>query len=180
MTTKDKVCLGIIVGVHGIKGEVKVKSFTAVDTDIDRYGPVTDQSGKHTYRLKVTGHSKELLRVKIAGVDDRTAAEGLKGTGLYISRDVLPELDDDEYYLEDLIGLRVLLAADNSEAGEVVGVYNFGAGDVIEIKENGSGRRNMLPFTKAFVPEVNVKEGYIIVESAQLNLIDAESSENEG
>ena len=176
MAKDNRFCLGVVVGVHGIKGEVKVKSFTAVDTDLDRYGDVEDKSGNNRYHIKVTGHSKELLRVKIKGIDDRNAAERLKGTEFYVSKDVLPELAEDEYYLEDLVGLKVRLSPEGSDVGEIVGVYNFGAGDVLEVKELATGKRNMLPFTKAFVPDVNTKEGYIIVEAVQLNLVDAKDA----
>ena len=89
----------------------------------------------------------------------------------------MPKLAEDEYYLEDLVGLKVRLSSSGVDVGEVVGVYNFGAGDVLEVKELATGKRNMLPFTKAFVPEVNIQEGYIIVESVQLNLVDAEEAD---
>ena len=85
MTSAKKVCIGKIVGVHGIKGEVKVKSFTEVDTNLDKYGPVENKDGSKHFDIKVIGHSKELLRVKIKGIDDRTTAESLQGTELYIS-----------------------------------------------------------------------------------------------
>lgn len=177
MSKDKKVCLGVIVGVHGIKGEVKVKSFTEIDTDLDRYGPVENKNGSRHFEIKVTGHSKELLRVKIKGIDDRTTAEGLKGTEFYVSRDVLPEPDEDEYYLDDLVGLKVFLQADRSEAGKVAAVYNFGAGDVLEIKDKATGKLEMIPFNRQYVPEVNIKDGYIIVESVLLNFIDDDSEE---
>ena len=140
---------------------------------VNRSLKLPPKSGNNHYQIKVTGHSKELLRVKIKGIDDRTSAERLRGTEFYVSRDVLPELDEDEYYLEDLVGLKVRLSEGGNDVGEVIGVYNFGAGDVLEVKEISGGKRNMLPFTKAFVPEVNITEGYIIVESVQLNLVEA-------
>lgn len=179
MSKDKKVCLGVIVGVHGIKGEVKVKSFTEVDTDLDKYGSVENKNGSRRFEIKVTGHSKELLRVKIKGVDDRTVAEGLKGTEFYVSRDVLPEPEEDEFYLEDLVGLKVFLKADRSEAGKVAAVYNFGAGDVLEIRDKATGKLEMIPFNRLYVPEVNIKDGYIIVESVLLNFIDDDSNGDE-
>lgn len=180
MTSAKKVCIGKIVGIHGIKGEVKVKSFTEVDTNLDKYGPVENKDGSKHFDIKVTGHSKELLRVKIKGIDDRTRAESLQGTELYISREVLPELETDEFYLEDLIGLKVLLQENKAQVGTVASVYNFGAGDVLEIKST-EGELTMIPFNKQYVPEVNIKDGYIIVESVLLNFIDEEENvENEG
>ncbi len=162
--TEKNVCLGKIVGVHGIRGEFKVKSFTAVDKDIASYGELEDRNRERRFSLKVTGHSKELLRVKIKGIDDRTTAESLIGTELYAPRGVLPELKSEEVYYEaDLLGLKVLDEQKN-EVAKVVGFYNFGAGDILEIKLK-TGRAEMLPFNKGYVPEINLEEGYIIVAS---------------
>lgn len=167
MTEDKRICIGAVVGVHGIKGEVKVKSFTEPDTNVDKYGSVENKNASRKFELKVVGRSKELLRVKIKGVDDRNAAEALIGTGFYIDRGVLPELDDeDEFYEADLIGLKVLM--DNQEIGCVAGLYNFGTGEIIEIKLKSNGKLEMIPFTKAYVPEIKVAEGYIIVTSAGL------------
>lgn len=162
-----KVCLGKIVGVHGIKGEFKVKSYTAVDRDIASYGELEDKTGELKFSLKVTGHSKDLLRIKIKGIDDRTKAETLLGTELYAPRGVLPELKTDEVYYEaDLVGLKVYDEQKN-EVAKVIGFYNFGAGDILEIKLK-TGRAEMLPFNKAYVPEINLEDGYIIVASTAM------------
>ena len=167
MTEDKRICIGAIVGVHGIKGEVKVKSFTEPDTNVDKYGAVENKNGNRTFELKVVGHSKELLRVKIKGIDDRTAAEALIGNGFYINREVLPELEnEDEFYEADLIGLEV--RQDNQVIGIVAGLYNFGAGEIIEIKLKTTGKLEMIPFTKAYVPEIKVSDGYITVTSASL------------
>jgi len=173
--SEKKVCLGKIVGVHGIKGEVKVKSFTAVDKDIASYGTLTDKNDKQTLDIKVTGHSKDLLRIKIKGIDDRTTAETLIGTELYAKRGVLPELTDKEVYYEtDLVGLKVLDEQKN-EVAKVIGFYNFGAGDILEIKLK-SGNAEMLPFNKGYVPEINLDEGYIIVASTGMVFLEEEGS----
>jgi 16S rRNA processing protein RimM len=159
-----KVCLGKIVGVHGIRGEVKVKSYTAQDKDLGSYGDLEDKNSTQTFALKVTGHSKELLRVKIKGVDDRNKAETLIGIELYAKRGVLPEVQtEDVFYEADLVGLEVLDEQKNKVA-KVIGFYNFGAGDILEIKLQ-TGKAEMLPFNKAYVPEINLEEGYIIVTS---------------
>lgn len=170
---EKRVCLGKIVGVHGIRGEVKVKSFTAIDKNIGSYGDLEDKLAKQKFSLKVTGHSKELLRVKINGVDDRTTAETLIGTELYACRDVLPDVVADEVFYEtDLVGLKVFDSLKN-EVAKVIGFYNFGAGDILEIKLK-SGRDEMLPFNKGYVPEINLEEGYIIVTSTGMVFIDDE------
>ena len=166
---KERVCLGVISGVHGIKGEVKVKSFTVADKDIGSYGTLENKDASKTFVLKVIGRSKELLRCKIKGIDDRNAAETLIGTELYVNREVFPDLEDDEYYLADLIGLKVFEQSSEIEVGTVAGVYNFGAGDILEIKVKATSKLEMLPFTKEYVPEVKVKEGFVVVSSVLMN-----------
>ena len=163
MEQNNRVCLGAIVGVHGIRGEVKVKSFTEIDRDIDRYGEVENEAGSQKFSIKVVGHSKDLLRVKIKGCDDRNTAETLVGTGFYVNRDLLPQLEEEEFYHTDLIGLDVKEEASGEVIAHVNALYNFGAGDLIEIKMHKSGALEMLPFTKQYVPVINIKDGFIIV-----------------
>ena len=178
MEFQDRICLGAIVGVHGIRGEVKVKSFTEVDRDIDKYGDVENEDGSRKFSIKVVGHSKDLLRVKVKGCDDRNTAETLIGTGLYVSRSLLPELGEEEFYHTDLIGLEAK-TADGTVIGRVNAVYNFGAGDLLELKMNG-GAPEMLPFTKQYVPTVNIKDGFIIVEMIQFAEDDEQGEHVEG
>lgn len=174
----NRICLGKIVGAQGIKGEVKIKSFTEVIDDIDAYGELEDKTGSRKFDIEVTGSSKGTVRAKIKGIKDRNEAEALVGTELYISKDLLPELDEEnEFYHSDLIGLDVKLKKDNSVIGSVAGLYNFGAGDIIEIKLSGSNKTEMIPFNDAYVPEINIKNGYIIVETVVLNFAKDESDE---
>ncbi len=171
--SEKRVCLGKIVGVHGIRGEVKVKSYTASDKDIARYGELEDKVGTYHFSLQITGRSKDLLRAKIKGVDDRTAAEALIGAELYAPRGILPELStEEEYYETDLVGLKVL-DIEKSEVAEVIGFYNFGAGDILEIRLK-NGRSEMLPFNKGYVPEINLTDGYIIVASTGMVFLEDE------
>ena len=159
---QDKVCLGAIVGVHGIKGEVKIKCFCSDEKHLTAYGALSNEQGDKTFTIRVVGHAKDLLRAKIDGVTDRTQAETYVGIGLYVAKDKLPSLQEEEFYHADLIDLR----ADNT-TGETIGVvnaiYNFGAGDILELKML-DGTLDMLPFNRSFVPVVNIKDGYIIVE----------------
>lgn len=110
-------------------------------------------------------------------MDDRNLAETLVGTEFYVSKSALPEPEEDEYYHADLIGLTVREKNSGKEAGTVAGVYNFGAGDILELKLKESGRLEMIPFTKQYVPVVNVKEGFIIVESAIMNFAQDDAEE---
>ncbi len=174
---EKSVCLGAIVGVHGIKGEVKVKSWTEKDRDIGSYGVLHDKSGSREFCLKVVGHSKELLRCKIKGVEDRNAAEALIGTELYVSREALPNLEEEEYYQADLIGLKVIEQTSSSEVGKIVGFYNFGAGDILEIKLKENGKTEMIPFTKVYVPEINIKEGFVVVSQALMAFAEEDKAD---
>ncbi len=134
-----------------------------------------DQNGRR-FEVKVSGHSKELLRVKIKGIDDRNTAEGLIGSRLYAEREVLPLENEDEFYQADLIGLEVRQNGSAQPAGRVAGIYNFGAGEILEIKVAATGKLEMIPFNRVYVPEVNIKDGYIIVSSVSM-LFDEEDGE---
>ena len=159
-----RVCLGVITGAHGVRGLVKVKSFAEVPEDLAAYGPLTDEDGARVYTLSVTGHSKDALLVRVEGVGDRDQAQALKGTRLFVPRDVLPALDEEEtYYHADLLGL----AAEDREGrplGLVAAVHNFGAGDILEL--DGKDRR-LVPFTREAVPEVDLEGGRLVVELAE-------------
>ncbi len=159
---KNKVCLGAIVGVHGIRGEVKIKCFCDEEKHLTAYGALSNEQGDKTLDIKIVGHSKDLLRAKIKGVEDRNTAETFVGTGLYIERDKLPKLEDEEFYHTDLIGLEVR-NLEREAVGRVNALYNFGAGDILEVKTN-EGALEMLPFNKDFVPTINIKDGYIIIK----------------
>lgn len=164
----SRVCIGKIVAAHGIRGEVKVLSYTLNGADVDKYGEVEDFAAKRKFNLKVVGVSKGSFRVKIKGIENRNQAEELIGTELYISHDALPELDDEEYYFSDLVGLKVCLKNKENEIGKVVCFDDFGAGTIMEIKLNNQKETEMLPFTKQYVPTINLDEGYIIVSSATM------------
>lgn len=183
MSIKDqnnRICLGAVVGVHGIRGEVKVKSWTEAEEDVGAYGVLENEDGTKSFTLRVTGHSKELLRCKIKGIDDRNAAEALIGTRFYVSRGVLPRLDDDEFYQADLIGLDVVQISDNKMVGKIAGIYNFGAGDILEIRLNDSKKTEMIPFTKEYVPDIRIKDGFVTVTSVLMNFAEDSEDRNEG
>ena len=146
--TEKRVCLGKIVAAHGLRGEVKVHSYTDNPADIDKYGLVEDKEAAHKFKIKAVGPHKEVMRLKIEGVNDRNAAEALIGTELYVNRDVLPQLPEEEYYLSDIIGLKVYLNSLDKEIGTVARFSNFGAGEIIEIKLPHRKETEMLPFTK--------------------------------
>lgn len=167
----NMVLVGAITGAHGVKGEVKVKSFTALPASIAAYGPLFDESGQRRFDLSLTGKTgqpggngpgKTMLVGRIQGVADRTAAEALKGQRLYVARRQLPQNDDpDEFYLTDLVGLAVRDEA-GADLGSVAEVVNHGAGDVLVVDGGQAGAFD-LPFAKAFVPVVDLAAGSLTV-----------------
>ena len=158
--------MGAILGAHGVKGEVKVKSFTANPAAIAEYGPLADPKRKRSFDLAVVGTAdaaKAILIARIAGVTERNAAEALKGVELFVDRARLPApADPEEYYLADLIGLGAF-DPKGAKLGEIVSVDNYGAGDLLlVVPETGEGF--VVPFTKAFVPTVDIKRGRVALE----------------
>lgn len=159
------VRVGSIAGAHGIRGEVRIRSFTAEPEDVVAYGDLFDESGERRFRVRRTGMAKGVIIARVEGVDDRTAAERLKGLGLFISREALPEPEPGEYYHVDLIGLRAELVDDNTSSGvrplgEVTAVNDFGAGPILEIAVPGAAAV-MVPFTAAVVPWVDLDGGRV-------------------
>jgi 16S rRNA processing protein RimM len=154
--------MGVITGAHGVRGAVRVKSFTADPAAIMAYGPLEDESGARRLALELDGTVRGMLIARIAGVADRNAAERLKGTRLYLPRAALPPTEAEEYYHADLIGLAAELA-DGTGFGRVRAVHDYGAGDSLEI-EKPDGAVVLVPFTEAAVPLVDLAQGRLVVE----------------
>lgn len=166
------VCMGVISGVHGIKGEVLIKSFTEVLEDIGSYGPLFNEAGDKEFVLKDIRVAKKGVVAKVKGVRYRDEAEALKGTELFVPRDVLPEDDDeDSFYHIDLIGLPVF-HIDGSEFGKILAVPNFGAGDLLEVKLSETGKTVFVPFNKECVPEIDISGRRVVVDPPELVEMD--------
>lgn len=171
------VLVGAITGAHGVRGEVKVKSFTAEPAAIAAYGPLFDESGTRRFDLTLTAKggdlpdkaqpskasSKALLIGRIGGIVDRNMAEALKGQRLFVPRAQLPANEDpEEFYLTDLIGLAVR-DKHGADFGRVIDVANYGAGDLLMVDGPAEGSFDV-PFAKAFVPEIDLAGGFLIIE----------------
>ena len=172
---QDRVCIGAIAGVRGLKGEVRIKSFTADPDDVAAYGPVSTDNGDKSYRISVTAHAKGLVIARLDGIADRTAAEALKGTKLYVPKDVLPAPEDGEYYHADLVGLTAE-TEDGEHLGTVKAIHNFGAGDIIEIDAGDDDM--MIPFTANTIPVVDIENDRIVVKP--LPVVEASGEADEG
>ena len=156
-----EVLLAAILGAHGLKGEVRVKTFTETPDSLGVYGPLHAKDGRgFTLEAQRPGKDGEVIAA-FAEVRDRDAAEALKGTELFVSRAALPEAANGEFYHADLVGLD---AEDNQgrRIGKVAAVHNYGAGDVLVIAAD-TGDEILIAFTRENVPEIDVKGGRLIV-----------------
>lgn len=158
----NRILLGHIAGAHGIRGEVLIKTYTEAPENVGAYGPLSDESGSRTFNLKSARATPKGVVARLQGIDDRNAAEALKGIALYIERERLPAAADGEFYHADLIGLAAV-AGDGKPVGEIVAVQNYGAGDLLEIRLAGSSKTELVPFTDACVPQIDIAARRVVV-----------------
>ena len=159
------VCLGRSVGAHGVRGIVRVRSHAANPDDLTAYGPLSDAAGTRRFALSVTGHVKGLLLARVEGVEDRNAAEALRGTDLHIARAALPPTEGEEYYHVDLLGLRAE-SADGDALGRVSAIHDHGAGPIVEIQPP-EGPSALVLFTREHVPTVDIEGGRLVVAALE-------------
>jgi 16S rRNA processing protein RimM len=157
----ERVLVAQIGAAHGIRGEVRLRSFTADPLAVKGYGPLETEDGTRTFTIEALRPQNDILIARFAGITDRNAAERLRNQNLYVPRARLPVTEADEFYHADLIGLAVE-ATDGRALGRLIAVHNFGAGDLIEIAP-ASGASVMLPFTASTVPQVDIAGGRMIV-----------------
>ena len=160
-TPRDMVLVGVITGAHGIKGEVKLKSFTSEPLSIGRYGPVQSSSGRQFEITKLKAAKDDFI-ASLKSVNDRNEAETLKGVELFIARERLPKLKTHETYAHDLMGFDVVLE-NGSKLGKLIGMPNYGAGDLLEVAVEGNSESVLIHFANAFVPQDDFTNGKIIV-----------------
>jgi 16S rRNA processing protein RimM len=162
VTVAAPICVARIGAAHGVRGAVKLWTFTEDPLAVQRYGPLLTKDGARQFEVTHAREAKDHLVATLKGVATREDAERLNGVELYIAREKLPETDEDEYYHADLIGLAAV-TADDSSIGRVIAIHNFGAGDIIEIAPP-HGATMLLPFTNAVVPTVDLAGGRVVIE----------------
>lgn len=156
------ICVARIGAAHGVRGAVKLWTFTEDPLAVRDYGPLTTRDGARQFEVAQVREARDHLVATFKGVASREDAERLNGIELYVAREKLPETHDDEYYHADLIGLAAVNTADEP-LGRVAAIHNFGAGDIIEIAPP-QGPTLLLPFTNAVVPTVDLKGGRVVIE----------------
>jgi 16S rRNA processing protein RimM len=156
------ICVARIGAAHGVRGAVKLWTFTEDPFAITRYGPLSTKDGARSFEVAHVREAKDHLVATFKGIADRNAAERLNGLELYVAREKLPATDDDEYYHADLIGLSAETTG-GAPLGKVIAIHNFGAGDIIEIAP-ASGATMLLPFSNEVVPTVDLAGGRVLIE----------------
>lgn len=175
MKLQNPVQMAVIGAAHGIKGELRVKTFTGDPLALGEYGPLHTKDGR-VFEIEDIRPAGEVAVVRFKGLRDRTAAESLTGTELYVDRSALPPEEEDEFYHDDLVGLAVRDES-GTEVGRVTAVQNFGGGDILEI--NFQGRKGLLiPFTQAAVPDIDIAGGFIRIDTLAAGL--AEDADEDG
>jgi 16S rRNA processing protein RimM len=159
----DLICVGAIGGAYGVQGEVRLKSYTSEPTAIADYAPLYTEDCGRTFDLVLTGSVKNGLSARMSGIISKEDADALKGTELFVPRDRLPSLPDDEFYHADLVGLTVYDTG-GAMLGKVRTVQNHGASDLLEIGGPGLKTTVLLPFTRSVVPTVDLAAGKIIAD----------------
>ena len=168
------ICVARIGAAHGVRGAVKLWTFTEDPLAVKHYGPLTTKDGARKFEVATAREANGHLVATLKGIATREEAERLNGIELYIAREKLPATDEDEYYHADLIGLAAVNAA-NEPIGRVTAIHNFGAGDIIEIAPP-HGATMLLPFTNAVVPTVDLAVGCVVIELPQE--IEGDAPEN--
>jgi 16S rRNA processing protein RimM len=162
VTVAAPICVARIGAVHGVRGAIKLWTFTEDPLAVVRYGPLATRDGTRQFEVTHAREAKGHLVATLKGIATREDAERLNGLELYIARERLPATGEDEYYHADLIGLAAVDAA-NKPLGRVVAIHNFGAGDIIEIAPP-HGTTLLLPFSNAVVPSVDLEGGRVVIE----------------
>ena len=172
--TDKQILLGRILGPHGVKGEVKIKSFTTNPLDVASYGAVMAPDGRrfNLLRARLQG---DVVVAAIKGIADRNVAETLKGLELSVPREELPETDEREFYQADLVGLPVFDTA-GDKVGKVAGFQHIGATDLIEIVRAGGGS-SFVPFADSMVPKVDLDEGRVVLSETGMAVLTADDAD---
>ena len=158
----SQICVARIGAAHGVRGAVKLWTFTEDPLAVTRYGQLMTKDGARQFEVTHVREAKGHLVATLKGIATREEAERLNGVELYVAREKLPATSEDEYYHTDLIGLAAVNAA-GEPLGRVIAIHNFGAGDIIEIAPP-NGATMLLPFSNAVVPTVDLEGGRVVIE----------------
>ena len=172
------VCVGLITRPHGVKGHVCVKSYCDDPLALFEFSVLSNKTGDKTYKLEFVGTTRDVFTAKVNGITDRNDAELLNLVELYVDRDELPELENDsEFYITDLENKSVK-AFDGTEFGTIISVVNFGASDMMEVKEKGENHTIYIPFLTEYIPVVDLNNGYVQLSEEAHSFIEQMKKED--
>jgi 16S rRNA processing protein RimM len=178
MPAGPRVCLGQIGAAHGVRGEVRLHSFTAEPAAITAYGPLETEDGR-VLQIEALRPAKDHFVARLSGVGDRDAAAALTNAKLYVPRERLPQTNEpDEFYHADLVGLAAVDRFGNN-LGAVIAVHNFGAGDLIEVRPPDGGNSALVPFDTTHVPDVDIASRRLVLDVPVGMLTPAANAEDE-
>nr|WP_321455226.1 ribosome maturation factor RimM [uncultured Cohaesibacter sp.] len=172
---QGKVCIAQFGAAHGVRGEVRIKLFAEDPDALFDYGPLETADGSRQFEFLSARESKTVFVCRIKGLNNRNDVEALTGQRLYVDRDKLPELEEEEFYHSDLIGLDVRLE-DGTSIGSIVAIHDFGSGDMLDVMPK-RGKGYYIPFTREVVPELKISEGFVLVNPPEGLLDEADESE---
>ena len=161
--SETMILVGALAGAFGVKGEVRLKSFTADPVSIAAYSPLFNKDGTKSFDVFLTGKIKNAFSARLSGITSKQQADAMRGLKLFIPRSRLPQLSHDEFYYSDLEGLEVFDAG-GQILGYINGLQNHGANDLLEIEIIGTSRTVLMPFTRLNVPTVDLKSGKVIID----------------
>ncbi|MEM6901188.1 MAG: ribosome maturation factor RimM [Pseudomonadota bacterium] len=169
MATGDDtlVVVAVILGAHGVRGDLRVRSFTEFSEDAFSYGPLLDQDANALVEPLKALPAKDHFIVTPKTSRQKEEWDAMKGKLLHVPRSLLPDPEDDEIYIDDLVGLSVK-AIDGAVIGLVKAVQNFGAGDLLEVAPNENLKTVFVPFTEDDVPEIDIAAGYLVAATFDL------------
>ncbi len=159
--SSKRICIGRIHDAHGVRGLVKILPYGEDPSLFETTCVYDAPSGGAPLSITLQNPQGKYILAKIEGVDDRDSALALRRTEIWLDREALPETEDDEFYIEDLKGLRVKTVSD-TDGGHVIAVHDFGATPLLEIRPP-EGSSYYLPFTKECVPDVHPGDGYLVI-----------------
>ncbi len=169
----ERICVAQIGAAHGIRGEVKLWSFTADPAAVKDYGPLESEDGTLRFEIEAVRPAKDHLVARLSGVRDRDAAQRLANVRLYVARERLPATAPEEFYHADLIGLRAE-SRDGTELATIVGIHDFGAGDLLELRPVGLSSTVLMPFTALTVPVVDIAGGRVVIDDSEWRVANSE------
>lgn len=174
---ENLVCVGKFGAPHGVRGAIKLKSYTESPENILEYSPLYNKDGSEKFDIKVLSVKQDMLVVKVEGVSDRNEAAALRNRELFAEKDLFPEPEDDEFYFNDLVGMRVVKES-GREFGVIVALHNYGGGDVVEISLDNGPKTELFAFTEDNFPLIDMDNDLVVISLPEVEYVNDNDNSN--